>query len=127
MKFSIRKLRIWSHLQKKSLMENFIFCAMSINSFTNFERSLVKTLIDMIPGNVSPKTVDSDWLSQILIRSAKMHKNRNSKIVSKSWYLICILNFCRCFPLVVWKVREKWKVSVFGVFLVRVFQYSDWN
>ena len=22
-----RKLRIWSHLQKKSLMENFIFCA----------------------------------------------------------------------------------------------------
>ena len=24
-----RKLRIWSHLQKKSLMENFIFCAVS--------------------------------------------------------------------------------------------------
>ena len=23
-----RKLRIWSHLPKKSLMENFIFCAM---------------------------------------------------------------------------------------------------
>ena len=23
---SIRKLRIWSHLLKKSLMENFIFC-----------------------------------------------------------------------------------------------------
>ena len=22
-----RQLRIWSHLQKKSLMENFIFCA----------------------------------------------------------------------------------------------------
>ena len=22
-----RKLRIWSHLQKKSLMENFLFCA----------------------------------------------------------------------------------------------------
>ena len=38
----------------------------------------------MIPGNVSPKTVDSDWLSQILIRSAKIHKTHNSKIVSKS-------------------------------------------
>ena len=25
-----RKLRIWSHLLKKSLMENFIFCAFSI-------------------------------------------------------------------------------------------------
>ena len=24
-----RKLRIWSHLQKKSFMENFIFCALS--------------------------------------------------------------------------------------------------
>ena len=37
MKFSIkdffsffRKLRIWSHLLKKSLMENFIFCAVRI-------------------------------------------------------------------------------------------------
>ena len=33
MKFSIKdffsKLRIWSHLLKKSLMENFIFCAVS--------------------------------------------------------------------------------------------------
>ena len=26
-----RKLRIWSHLLKKSLMENFIFCAMLTN------------------------------------------------------------------------------------------------
>ena len=25
-----RKLRIWSHLLKKSLMENFIFCAVSV-------------------------------------------------------------------------------------------------
>ena len=25
-----RKLRIWSHLRKKSLMENFIFCAVSL-------------------------------------------------------------------------------------------------
>ena len=42
MKFSIKdffskcdqihkKLRIWSHLLKKSLIENFIFCAMVIN------------------------------------------------------------------------------------------------
>ena len=25
-----RKLRIWSHLLKKSFMENFIFCAVSV-------------------------------------------------------------------------------------------------
>ena len=25
-----RKLRIWSHLLKKSLLENFIFCAVSV-------------------------------------------------------------------------------------------------
>ena len=25
-----RKLRTWSHLQKKSLMENFIFCVISV-------------------------------------------------------------------------------------------------
>ena len=44
MKFSIKdlfskcyqirwKLRIWSHLLKKSLMENFIFCAVYLESF----------------------------------------------------------------------------------------------
>ena len=27
-----RNLRIWSHLLKKSLMENFIFCAVSVCS-----------------------------------------------------------------------------------------------
>ena len=43
MKFSIKdffskcdqirkKLRIWSRLQEKSLMENFIFCAVSMSS-----------------------------------------------------------------------------------------------
>ena len=29
-----RKLRIWSNLLKKSLMENFIFCAVSLRSLT---------------------------------------------------------------------------------------------
>ena len=32
-----RKLRIWSHLQKKSLMEIFIFCAVLVNFRTNQE------------------------------------------------------------------------------------------
>ena len=28
-----RKLRIWSHLLKKSLMENFIFCAVKLRIY----------------------------------------------------------------------------------------------
>ena len=35
-----RKLRIWSHLLKKSVMRNFIFCAVLV-SFTN---SIYKTV-----------------------------------------------------------------------------------
>ena len=31
----LQKLRIWSHLLKKFLMENFIFCAVSVRSFGN--------------------------------------------------------------------------------------------
>ena len=30
-----RKLRIWSHLLKKFLMENFVFCAVSIKNKSN--------------------------------------------------------------------------------------------
>ena len=32
-----RKLRIWSHLLKKSLMENFIFCAVYLHSNNNLK------------------------------------------------------------------------------------------
>ena len=30
-----RKLRIWSHLRKKSLMENFFFYAVTVNCFSS--------------------------------------------------------------------------------------------
>ena len=45
-----RKLRIWSHLLKKSLMENFVFCAESIvkrgvDIWSNFLRHF-KELVD---------------------------------------------------------------------------------
>ena len=35
MKFPLRKLRIWSHLLKKRLMENYIFCAVAIDDVTD--------------------------------------------------------------------------------------------
>ena len=40
-----RKLRIWSHLMKKSLMENFIFCA--VKGFgTNFQATFFVKFFD---------------------------------------------------------------------------------
>ena len=45
-----RKLRIWSHLQEKSLMENFIFCAMafSLNICLMYEDSC----LILLPSNL---------------------------------------------------------------------------
>ena len=40
-----RKLQIWYHLQKKSLMENFIFCAVSEEVLDKFLLELTTTLI----------------------------------------------------------------------------------
>ena len=36
-----QKLRIWSHLLKKSLMENFIFCAVIVNTFSQESTKIV--------------------------------------------------------------------------------------
>ena len=33
----IQKLRIWSHLPKKSLMKNFIFCAVTVKKIKNIQ------------------------------------------------------------------------------------------
>ena len=46
-----RKLRIWSHLLKKSLMENFIFCAVELTSFkcqTKIRKALYIKGLDLI-------------------------------------------------------------------------------
>ena len=57
MKFTIkhencRKLWIWSHLLKKSLMENFIFCALSgivvLSNFTGFLYVVSKILSKIV-------------------------------------------------------------------------------
>ena len=55
MKFSIKDffskcdqirsfLRIWWHLQKKSLIENFIFCAVKYFFLITFSREILKSL-----------------------------------------------------------------------------------
>ena len=40
-----RKLRIWSHLLKKSLIENLIFCAVSCSRLANNENSMNQRII----------------------------------------------------------------------------------
>ena len=47
MKFSIRKLRIWSHLLKKSLMENFIFCSVTFRD--TFQDTIKLSYDEMLP------------------------------------------------------------------------------
>ena len=43
-----RKLRIWSHLLKKCLMENFIFCALT---FMKMQMSVLKMLVSFFTNN----------------------------------------------------------------------------
>ena len=47
-----RKLRIWSHLLKKSLIENFIFCAVLALSTLKFAKSLENYLYFVKLGNL---------------------------------------------------------------------------
>ena len=54
MKFSIKKQRIWSHLLKKSLMENFIFCAVSLSS-----QLIIFRILIVIPHRYHPKNVSN--------------------------------------------------------------------
>ena len=50
-----RKLRIWSHLLKKSLMEYLIFCAV----LDQRSEALVRYLLSVCPfvGNITPETL----------------------------------------------------------------------
>ena len=53
-KMKLRKLRIWSHLLKKSLMENFIFCAVfNKNSLMRYISAKIVTAADSFRLEVS--------------------------------------------------------------------------
>ena len=64
MKFSIKdffrkcdqickKLRIWSHLLNKFLMENFIFCAVKRTNSAEFEKGSLKTSENLSDSHIS--------------------------------------------------------------------------
>ena len=57
-----RKLRIWSPLLKKSLMENFIFCAV-ITSGSNWKLGFSESPLDIVKGFlIQFSTVWKIWL-----------------------------------------------------------------
>ena len=69
-----RKLRIWSHLLKKSLMENFIFCA--VNSFTsrvmiNCGKNNSASLFKLNTGNIKEM---KDISSKLTIKKSERHQ-----------------------------------------------------
>ena len=64
-----RKLEIWSHLLKKSLIDNFIFCAVYILSVQQRKQFLYRS--------VSKYKQDYDFISAI-------HTNGNLDIVPKT-------------------------------------------
>ena len=78
-----RKLRIWSHLQKKSLMENFIFCAVSGNrsSFAYYEEGGFRD----DPSPIHPEP----GLSQFIRNVSITWKSINRFAEQISW-LVCL-------------------------------------
>ena len=49
-----RKLRIWSHLQEKSLMENFIFCAVYVRLMRLLKSKILTRLYIVIKNILFP-------------------------------------------------------------------------
>ena len=53
-----RKLRIWSHLLKKFVMENFIFCAMRVLQWDSLSPLLFNLIVNTLINNVKSEKVE---------------------------------------------------------------------
>ena len=67
-----RKLRIWSHLLKKSLMENFIFCAVATDVFFHFgntwycsNKTVILSLSRFLSSRLILHTIMKTWLETV--------------------------------------------------------------
>ena len=161
MKFSVKdffskceqirsKLRNWSHLLKKSLMENFIFCAVIItNLFMNL--TMRNFWFQSFKSIFSYQSLYSLYFAEILETVTIVSKNQ-IYAWRIFWVLIHVGSFIRfvklylsqkCFmrSCFVFLFETAWKVSRYGVFpglyhyvksvrigviLVRIFPHSDW-
>ena len=99
-----RNLRIWSHLLKKSLMENFIFCAVFIQFLNHDETGkLIANALEWVVNSGQRKI---GWYRKIVVKvSCKL-----SKLMKFSeWFLQFAITLFFC-------SRQSWKV--FPPFLI---------
>ena len=96
-----RKLRIWSHLPKKSLMENFIFCAVRIVEILQTQD--YKKSLKFIKVRSSTQLADSknNHLQYILVNCKKnqlnCQKKSCKKITKQCALVISVLQVCLIF------------------------------
>ena len=76
-----RKLRIWSHLLKKSFMENIIFCAVKILGTDSF---LVRMQYTLQPSQSAQETPNEDKNLSIL-KEKFSHVNLKSTVLQNSY------------------------------------------
>ena len=92
-----RQLRIWSHLLKKSLMENFTFCA---TSFLNGHFPEWKiSWLDISPRGPSPNEQFLEWTfpqQKVLRMSSPQKFSRITYLISsikRDWFEVSIVKF----------------------------------
>ena len=93
MKFSIKgfSLRMWSHLQGKSLMENFIICTVNNYSYLSTERkndiiqrilSKTNSLLELQLNKIG-KIFAAEYIIHIFIWMGSVRLNRSPKLGNK--------------------------------------------
>ena len=116
-----RKLRIWSHLLKKSLMENLIFCAVcNVCCCLDwlFSYSLAALLTVLISFHILVVsrpvlfTLKKTYEMLILWDISGTQERSGGSFFEETSVRIGMIT--------------AWKVSVLGVFLVRIFPHLDW-
>ena len=76
-----KKLRIWSHLQKKSLMENFIFCAVSYIFKRRFVFQFQNILLKRIKASLSEENGTETQRQNVGTILCQTIKGRGSNIL----------------------------------------------
>ena len=109
-----RKLLIWSYLQKKSSMENFIFCAVSFNRHIRIRVSVILLFISSVAflkiftltllkalmsdrKNLDIWYISFCYLNYSLCKDLQQKNWKIKKLVSFSFYRVSLFHHCYCF------------------------------
>ena len=89
------KLRIWSHLLKKSLIENFLFCTVSPHAFTPSSSSPLHPVSEVyIQFKIKSETKDA-WFDSgtLILLKRTLKKNTHSYQEHSFWKCCCFTCF----------------------------------